>query len=86
MIGQKFKRLVASVGLAATIVAQGAMPARADDTIKIGVALELSGRFVSFGAYCRDGIVFSCAPFAELREQRLRFMPLYFAGSLNQLV
>ena len=33
---------------------------------------------------CRDGIVFSCAPFAELPEQRLRFMPLYFAGSLNR--
>ena len=59
MIGRKIKRLAASVGLAATIVAQGALPARADDTIKIGVALELSGRFVSFGAYCRDGIVFA---------------------------
>lgn len=34
---------------------------------------------------CRDGIVFSCAPFAELPEQRLRFIPLYFAGSLNRL-
>ena len=26
------------------------------DTIKLGVALELSGRFVSFGVYCRDGV------------------------------
>ncbi|MEI7437636.1 MAG: AAA family ATPase [bacterium] len=34
---------------------------------------------------CRDGIVFSCAPFAELPEQRLRFIPIYFAGSLNHL-
>ncbi len=33
----------------------------------------------------RDGIVLSCAPFAELPEQRLRFLPLYFAGSLNSL-
>lgn len=32
---------------------------------------------------CRDGIVLSCAPFAELPDQRLRFIPLYFAGSLN---
>jgi uncharacterized protein len=32
---------------------------------------------------CRDGIVFSCAPFAELPKQRLRFIPLYYAGSLN---
>ncbi|MDD4019528.1 MAG: AAA family ATPase [Kiritimatiellae bacterium] len=34
---------------------------------------------------CRDGIVLSCAPYAELPEQRLRFIPLYFAGSLNRL-
>jgi predicted AAA+ superfamily ATPase len=34
---------------------------------------------------CRDGIVFSCAPFAELPEKRLRFLPLYYAGSLNGL-
>jgi len=32
---------------------------------------------------CRDGVVLSCAPFAVLPEQRLRFIPLYFAGSLN---
>lgn len=32
---------------------------------------------------CRDGIILSCAPFAELPEQRLRFIPLYFAGSLG---
>jgi predicted AAA+ superfamily ATPase len=31
---------------------------------------------------CRDGIVLSSAPFAKLPEQRLRFIPLYFAGSL----
>jgi predicted AAA+ superfamily ATPase len=31
----------------------------------------------------RDGIVLSCAQFAELPGQRLRFIPLYFAGSLN---
>ena len=34
---------------------------------------------------CRDGIVFFCAPFAELPEQRLRFIPLYFAGSLQHI-
>jgi len=34
---------------------------------------------------CRDGIVLSCAPFAELPAQRLRFIPLYFAGSINLL-
>ena len=32
---------------------------------------------------CRDGIVLSCAPFSQLPEQRLKFIPLYFAGSLN---
>ena len=31
--------------------------------------------------HCRDGIVFSCAPFASLPEQRLRFIPIYYAGS-----
>ena len=34
---------------------------------------------------CRDGIVLSSAPYAELPEQRLRFIPIYFAGSLNLL-
>ena len=32
---------------------------------------------------CRDGVVLSCAPFAELPGQRLRFIPLYFTSSLN---
>ena len=31
--------------------------------------------------HCRDGIVFSCAPFSVLPEQRLRFIPIYYAGS-----
>jgi hypothetical protein len=34
---------------------------------------------------CRDGVVFSCAPFSELPGQRLRFIPLYYAGSLHWL-
>jgi uncharacterized protein len=34
---------------------------------------------------CQEGIVFSCAPFAELPEQRLRFIPLYYAGSLKSM-
>ena len=33
----------------------------------------------------RDGLVLSCAPWAALPDQRLRFIPLYFAGSLNRL-
>ena len=30
-----------------------------------------------------DAIVFSSAQFGEIREQRLRFLPIYFAGSLR---
>ena len=30
-----------------------------------------------------DAVVFSSAPFGEIKEQRLKFLPIYFAGSLN---
>lgn len=32
---------------------------------------------------CSDGIVLSSGPYAELPEQRLRFVPLYYAGFLS---
>ncbi|MBI4703730.1 MAG: ATP-binding protein [Deltaproteobacteria bacterium] len=32
--------------------------------------------------HCAPGLVLSPAPYAELPEQRLKFVPLYFAGSL----
>lgn len=34
---------------------------------------------------CRNGIVLSSSKFAELPEQRLCFIPIYFAGSLVSL-
>ena len=35
---------------------------------------------------CAPGFVLSEAPFAELPEQGLVFVPLYYAGSLDRLV
>ena len=32
-----------------------------------------------------DAVIFSSAPFGEIREQRLRFLPIYFAGSLHNV-
>ena len=32
-----------------------------------------------------DPVIFSSAPFGEIREQRLRFLPIYFAGSLHNV-
>ena len=32
---------------------------------------------------CATGYVFSCAPYSELPDQRLVFLPLYYAGSIN---
>ena len=29
-----------------------------------------------------DAVVFSSAPFGEIPEKRLRFLPIYYAGSL----
>ena len=29
-----------------------------------------------------DAVVFSSAPFGEIPEQRIRFIPIYFAGSV----
>lgn len=34
---------------------------------------------------CPSGIVFSESPYAELPEQRIRFIPLYFAGSATRM-
>ena len=31
-----------------------------------------------------DAVVFSSAPFGEISEQRLRFVPIYYAGSLGR--
>lgn len=33
---------------------------------------------------CSYGIVFSCASYTELSEQRVLFLPLYYAGSVNK--
>ena len=30
-----------------------------------------------------DAVVFSSAPFGEMREQRLRFLPIYYAGTFG---
>ncbi len=32
---------------------------------------------------CATGYVFSCAPYSELPDQRLVFLPLYYAWSIN---
>ncbi len=43
-------------GLVAMAMAGGAAPAWSQDTIKIGVPMELSGRFVAYGASGRRGV------------------------------
>ena len=54
--------------------------------VKSGAA----GRLKSLHQFLRetpaspDGVVFSCAPFGQIPEQRLRFLPIYYAGSLNK--
>ena len=55
--------------------------------VKSGSAGSLKSlhQFIKDHPGCRDGIVLSSAPYAELPEQRLRFIPIYFAGSLNLL-
>jgi branched-chain amino acid transport system substrate-binding protein len=48
-----FMTFAAIGGLANSIAVR---PAMADDTIRIGAAFELSGRFVSFGSACKRGL------------------------------
>lgn len=50
------KRTTVAAAIVATAFLGSFSPVSAADTIKIGVPLELSGRFVSFGAYCKAGI------------------------------
>jgi len=57
------KKPIAALGqataLALVIGSAFASPGSAQETIKIGAALELSGRFVSFGAYCKTGVEYA---------------------------
>jgi hypothetical protein len=39
-------------------------------------------RFVSLSLF-NDAIVLSSAQFGEMPEQRLRFIPIYFAGAIG---
>jgi branched-chain amino acid transport system substrate-binding protein len=55
----------AVVGGTAFALALGIAPLSAQETIKIGVALELSGRFVSFGAYCKNGVEYAAEQFGD---------------------
>jgi branched-chain amino acid transport system substrate-binding protein len=57
-----FAALVSGTALA---LALGIAPLSAQETIKIGVALELSGRFVSFGAYCKTGVEYAAEQFGD---------------------
>lgn len=50
--------------MAILIAAASASPARAQ-TVKIGAVLELSGRFVSFGAHCQRGINMAAEAFGD---------------------
>ena len=54
--------------------------------IKSGPSGRLKSLHLCLQTYpnCPEGIVFSEAPYAELPEQRLKFIPLYFAGSATR--
>jgi hypothetical protein len=51
--------------------------------IKSGAAGRLRSMHLFLDAHpdCPSGLVFSCAPYSELPEQRLIFLPLYYAYS-----
>jgi predicted AAA+ superfamily ATPase len=53
--------------------------------VKSGAAGRLRGLRLLMDTYpnCRTGYVLSCAPYAELPEQGLVFLPLYYAGTLR---
>ena len=54
--------------------------------IKSGVSGRLKSLHICLQKYpnCPKGIVFSENPYSELPEQRLKFIPLYFAGSATR--
>ena len=54
--------------------------------VKSGAAGALRSLHLFLKEYsnCPMGVVLSCRPPATLAEQRLRFLPLYFAGQLNR--
>lgn len=54
--------------------------------VKSGVSGRLKSLHICLQNYphCPEGIVFSENPYAELPEQRLKFIPLYFAGSATK--
>lgn len=54
--------------------------------VKSGVSGRLKSLHMCLQRYknCPEGIVFSENPYAELPEQRLKFIPLYFAGSATR--
>lgn len=54
--------------------------------IKSGPSGRLKSLHLCLQTYpnCLEGIVFSEAPYAEPPEQRLKFIPLYFAGSATR--
>ena len=56
--------------------------------VKSGPAGKLRGMHILLRDYphCAPGVVLSEAPFAELPEQQLVFVPLYYAGSLDRFV
>jgi hypothetical protein len=51
--------------------------------VKSGAAGRLRSLHLLLGTYpdCPAGLIFSCAPYSELPEQRLIFLPLYYAYS-----
>lgn len=56
--------------------------------VKSGVSGRLKSLHISLQSYphCPEGIVFSENPYSELPEQRLKFIPLYFAGSATRML
>ncbi len=53
--------------------------------VKSGAAGRMKSlhQFLKENPGCPDAVVFSCAPFGTIPEQRLRFLPIYYAGSLK---
>lgn len=56
--------------------------------VKSGPAGKLRSLHLLLREYpqCSPGLVLSEAPFAELPEQGLVFVPLYYAGSLDRII
>ena len=54
--------------------------------VKSGAAGRLKSLHAYLGAHpnCPNGWVLSCAPYSELPEQRLKFLPLYYAYALGR--